>query len=101
MEHDEIVSEYRRELEKPLEEIREDPFFRADNFQEEPWYGAFLLYTRIGVCQPAPEHVLKVQKALKMMGYPTHTSERGGKVYVMPGEARSVKHRAQERSDER
>ena len=38
MEHDEIVSEYRRELEKPLEEIREDPFFRADNFQEEPWY---------------------------------------------------------------
>lgn len=91
MEHDEIVREYRKEFEKPLADVREDPFFRADNFREEAWYGAFLLFTRIGVCQPAPEHVEKVQKALKIMGYSTHAAQRDGKVYVMPGELRQDK----------
>lgn len=106
MEHDEIVSQYRKEFEKPLAGIREDPFFREDNFQEEPWYGEFLIYTRIGVCQPAPEHVQQVQKALKIMGFSTHAVERGGKMYVLPGEERGrqaaeKKPRAQERGDER
>ena len=31
----------RKVLETPLEDIREDVFFRADNFQDEPWYGEF------------------------------------------------------------
>lgn len=76
----------REVLEKPLEEIREDMFFRADNFQNEPWYGDFQIYRNIGVCQPRPEHALEVQKALKVMGYPTHTAERNGKLYLLSGE---------------
>ena len=50
-------------LNKPLTEITEDPFFRAK-----------------------PEHTLQVQKALKIMGYPTHTAEHDGKLYLAPGE---------------
>ena len=79
----EICSEV---LEKPLEDIREDMFFRADNFQDEPWYGDFQIYRNLGVCQPRPEHALEVQKALKVMGYPTHTAEQNGKLYLLPGE---------------
>lgn len=76
----------RKVLETPLEEIREDVFFRADNFQNEPWYGDFQIYRNLGVCQPKPEHALEVQKALKVMGYPTHAAERNGKTYLLPGE---------------
>ena len=76
----------RKVLETPLEDIREDVFFRADNFQNEPWYGEFQIYRNLGVCQPKPEHVLEVQKALKVMGYPTHAAERNGKTYLLPGE---------------
>ena len=106
MKHDEIVYQYRKEFEKPLAGIREDPFLRADNFREEAWYDEFLLYTRIGGCRPAPEHILEVQKALKLMGYPTHTAEHEGKLYVLPGEEHgqrdSVKKLVtRERSDER
>ena len=43
-------------LEKPIEEIREDIFFRPDNFQEEPWYGEFQMFLAVGVCQPPKEH---------------------------------------------
>lgn len=81
---------YREELDKPLEEIKEDMFFRADNFRDEPWYGEFLLYTRIDVCQPAPEHALEVRKALKIMGYPTHTFEKDGKLYIASGEEKNT-----------
>ena len=28
----------------------------------------------------------EVQKALKVMGYPTHAAERNGKTYLLPGE---------------
>ena len=76
----------RKVLETPLEDIREDVFFRADNFQNEPWYGEFQIYRNLGVCQPKPEHVLEVQKALKVMGYHTHAAERNGKTYLLPGE---------------
>ena len=76
----------RKVLEMPLEEIREDVFFRADNFQDEPWYGEFQIYRNLGVCQPKPEHALEVQKALKVMGYPTHAAGRNGKTYLLPGE---------------
>lgn len=76
----------RKVLETPLEDIREDVFFRADNFQNEPWYGEFQIYRNLGVCQPKPEHALEVQKALKVMGYPTHAAGRNGKTYLLPGE---------------
>ena len=36
--------EYRELMEKPIEEIKEDIFFRMDNFQHEPWYGEFELF---------------------------------------------------------
>lgn len=100
MKHEKISSEYQHEFEKPLERIQEDLFFRADNFRQEPWYNEFLLYTRIGSCQPAPEHVLEVQKALKLMGYPTHTAEHNGKVYIMPGDTHIEKYRTPDPRDE-
>lgn len=85
----------RRVLETPLEEIQEDSFFRADNFMYEPWYNEFVIYRNLGVCQPEPEHVLEVQKALKVMGYSTHVAERGGQLYLLPGEERGESVRAE------
>ena len=82
--------EYRELMAKPVDEIKEDIFFRPDNFRDEPWYGAFQTYMAIGVCQPLPEHALQVRKALKVMGFTTHTTERDGKIYVLPGEARQA-----------
>ena len=82
--------EYRELMAKPIEEIREDIFFRADNFRDEPWYGEFQTYMAIGVCQPPEEHALQVRKALKVMGFTTHMTERDGKIYVLPGEARQA-----------
>ena len=84
----------RKVLETPLEDIREDVFFRADNFQDEPWYGDFQIYRNLGVCQPKPKHALEVQKALKVMGYPTHAAERNGKTYLLPGEGQPESTRA-------
>lgn len=86
------------ELNRPLDEIREDIFCRPDSFQNEPWYMDFEMYRRIGVCQPQPEHVLEVRKALKLMGYPTHVTEHGGKPLLAPGEIRkAVRKKEQER----
>lgn len=96
--------EYCELMAKPIDEIREDIFFRPDNFQEEPWYDDFQMYMTIGVCQPPEEYALQVRKALKVMGLATHTAVRNGKTYVLPGEVQqavqkpvSKKHRAQER----
>lgn len=63
---------YKEIFEKPLEEIKQDVFFRSDNFENEDWYDDFLLFTGIGICSPAPKNILNVQKALKVMGYETH-----------------------------
>lgn len=70
---------YRRELEKPLEEIKENIFFPADNFEGEAWYEDLMLYKRIGVCHPDPAHIMELQKALKIMGYRAYIMETGGK----------------------
>ena len=78
--------EYRALMAKPIEEISEDIFFRPDNFQEEPWYEDFQMFRAIGVCQPPEEYTLQVRKALKVMGYDTHTAIREGKTYILPGE---------------
>ena len=81
-----IQDECRELLAKPIEAIREDIFFRPDNFRDEPWYEEFQIFLAIGVCQPPEEHVLQLRKALKMMGFLTHTASREGKTYIFPGE---------------
>lgn len=78
---------YESALDKPLEQITEDLFLRADAFEDAPWYEEFQMFRHIGVCQPQSKHLLNVQKALKMMGYTTHLMERNGGTYVVPGEA--------------
>ena len=77
-------AEYRGIFETPLEEIKEDIFFRADNFQNEKWYGDLQIYRAIGVCKPDKESVSDLQKALKVMGYPTQVKERDGQPYLVP-----------------
>lgn len=42
---------------------------------------------RIGVCQPEPKHIPELQKALKIMGYPTHVMENREKSYLVPGDS--------------
>ena len=71
-------------MEKPLEDIQEDIFFRADSFQDEAWYHEFLMYTRIGICLPSPEHITQVQKALKIMGYATRITQYDGTSFLLP-----------------
>ena len=44
--------EYRELMAKPIEELKEDIFFRMDNFQNELWYGELKLYLTLGVCKP-------------------------------------------------
>ncbi len=71
-------------LDMPLEEIREDIFFRVDNFKDKEWYGHFQVYLHIGVCQTTPEYALEMRKALKVMGFSTRATERDGKMYLVP-----------------
>ena len=87
---------YREEFRKPLEEIKEDIFFRPDNFQGEAWYEDVLLYTRIGICQPEPEHMETVQKALRILGFRTHVANRDGRDYLAPGEKQIERQRNKE-----
>lgn len=82
-------------LEQPLEKIRQDIFFRADNFQGQPWYDDLLIYKTIGVCSPSPAHTMTVQKALKVLGYTTHTVRRNNKTYICPGEERQTDRNSQ------
>ena len=44
----------------------------------------------VGLCQPPEKHALQVRKALKVMGYDTHTVSRDGRTYILPGEARQT-----------
>ena len=39
---------------------------------------------------PPEEQALQVRKALKVVGYDTHTVSRGGRTYILPGEARQT-----------
>jgi len=83
-----VEDEYRELMAKPIDEIREDIFFRPDNFRDEPWYGDFQMYMAVGVCVPQEEYALQVRKALKIMGYDTHTTVQDGKTCVVPGKVR-------------
>lgn len=77
-------AEYRRIFETPIEQIKEDVFFRADNFEKESWYGDLQMYLAIGVCKPEKDCVADLQKALKVLGYPTRISENDGEPFVLP-----------------
>ncbi len=77
-------TEYRRIFETPLEEIKEDIFFRADNFENETWYGDLQMYLAIGVCKPDRGSVQDLQKALKVLGCPTRTREIDGDLFLVP-----------------
>lgn len=77
-------TEYRRIFETPLEEIKEDIFFRADNFENEKWYGDLQMYLAIGVCKPDRGSVPDLQKALKVLGCPTRTREIDGDLFLVP-----------------
>lgn len=70
---------------KPLDEIKEDIFFRPDNFKDEKWYGDFQMFLAIGTCTPAKECLSEVQKALKIMGFLTHPKEYDGKIFLVSG----------------
>ena len=77
-------TEYKELFEKPLEKIREDIFFRADNFENEKWYGDLQMYLAIGICKPDRDSVTDLQKALKILGYPTRTRENDGELFLVP-----------------
>lgn len=77
-------TEYRRIFETPLEEIKEDILFRADNFENETWYGDLQMYLVIGVCKPDRGSVPDLQKALKVLGCPTRTRENDGDLFLVP-----------------
>lgn len=90
--------EYRELMDKPIENIREDIFFRASNFQDEPWYDDFQQYMALGICQPPEKYALQIRKALKIMGLPTHTANRSGKTYILPGEKRQPERETRQKS---
>lgn len=77
-------AEYRRIFETPLEQIKEDVFFRADNFKNEKWYGDLQMYLAIGVCKPDRDCVADLQKALKVLGCNTRIRENDGEPFLLP-----------------
>ena len=84
-------AEYHRIFETPLEEIKEDIFFRADNFEKEKWYGDLQMYLAIGVCKPEKDYVSDLQKALKVLGCPTQTRKIDGELFLIPQRERQKK----------
>lgn len=92
-------AEYRKIFETPLEEIKEDIFFRADNFKNEAWYGDLQMYLAIGVCKPDRGSMPDLQKALKVLGYPTQISENDEELFLIPhreGQKQTQPHHKQE-----
>lgn len=51
-----------------------DPFLRKETFENKPWYGEFLMFHAIGVCQPQDEHVAEVREALARFLFATRTA---------------------------
>lgn len=85
-----IRNQYRDIMKKPIEKIQPDIFFHADNFRDEPWYGEFLLFTKIGICEAPKEYIMPLRKALKIAGYTTHAVEKDQKIYILPGDEPQV-----------
>lgn len=77
-------TEYRRIFETPLEEIKEDILFRADNFENETWYGDLQMYLAIGVCKPENDCMSDLQRALKVLGFSTRMRENDGELFLIP-----------------
>ena len=85
---DDFEKEYKALFGTSLENIKPDSFFRADNFQKEKWYGELQIYMRIAVCKTDKETVSDMQKALKVLGYPTKAKEHNGELYLVPDKER-------------
>ena len=77
-------AEYKKIFETPVEDIREDIFFRADNFSKEKWYGDLQLFLVLGVCSPCKEDAQNLQRALKVLGYNTKSVNRPDGTYLVP-----------------
>ena len=78
------MTSYSKLLEKDIEEICVCPCLSPDVFQPAPWYDSFQIYTDIQTCHPRPEHVVEVQKALKLFGYDTRTVDIRGELHLVP-----------------
>ena len=76
--------EYKYLFETPIVEIQEKPFFRADSFCGEHWYGDLCIYTMLGICSPQKEDVTNLRKALKVLGYQTKAVNRPDGTYLVP-----------------
>ena len=76
-------AEYKKLFDTPIAEIREDPFFRADNFCNEHWYGDLCIYTVLGMCSPEKADVVNLRKALKVLGYQTKAVNRPDGIYLV------------------
>ena len=74
---------YKKLIDTPIDQIQEDPFFRADNFRNERWYGDLCVYTTIGICSPEKEDVANLRKALKVLGYQTKAVNRPDGIYLV------------------
>lgn len=61
-----------------------DPFFRKDNFKEEPWYNDLCIFTAIGVTEVDDKDTEAVRAALRKLGYETRTfpSKQEGRTMI-------------------
>ena len=76
------------EFEELLAKIGEEVFWGAGNLDGQTGHKELMPYMENGIRKPCPSNVSEVQKALKIMGYDTHTLENGGKPYLMQGDSR-------------
>lgn len=51
-----------------------DPFLRKDSYEDKPWYGDFLIFHNIGVCQPQDRYIEEVREALARFLFATRTA---------------------------
>ena len=90
-------NEYRELMEKPIEEIREDIFFRLDNFQHELWYGDFEIFLTVGLCQPRRNKPCKSQGPARWwVRTPTPSAGAAGPIFspARPGKPRGSTEKA-------
>lgn len=62
--------------------------FRVDNFKDEKWYGDLKMFLSIGICATTKRKSEEMKKALKVLGYSSHTQEKDGKLFLLPGAER-------------
>lgn len=62
-----------------------DPLLRKEVYHDEIWYGEFLIFHNIGVCQVPDKHANKIREALARFRYATKTmpGKRPGSSYII------------------